>query len=321
MKLIVDGVEGMVGAIDSGDEDMTSPFDSDRFEPGLIDAHLLTIFPVTQTVTAPRVLLSRFIDYAGMYPPESLSLEDALSSYVRHRRNVYEWMLGPFLCPSSQLHDLEWLLGGDPIPVGVVFDRPVDESVASVEASGLDIRQIETRDTKIGEYLSYLPSAAAVWVEAPPIEVHDVASSYPNRRIGVKVRCGGETPAHFPSPAHLAHVMHATFVRGLPLKATAGLHHPWRHFAVDLGVWRHGFLNLAAAAAALVLTSDEGEAEHILSTDIPGLLTRRELRIANRSYSAAELKSGRVFFRSYGSCSFDEPVDDLGAMGSLWGAR
>ena len=248
-------------------------------------------------------------------------MADAVASYLRHRRNVYEWMLGPLLCPSSQLHDLEWLLGGEAVPVGVVFDRPVDEAVATVEASGLDIRQIETKDINLGDYFSYLPQSLTIWIEAAPDDVHYLANGHPGRRVGVKVRCGGDSPTMFPSPADLAETMHATFIRGLPLKATAGLHHPWRHFSVDLEVWRHGFLNMAAAAAALVLTSDKAEAELLLSTDVPGLLTRQQLRIGNRAYSAAELKSGRVFFRSYGSCSFDEPVDDLVAMGSLWGAR
>jgi hypothetical protein len=115
--------------------------------------------------------------------------------------------------------------------------------------------------------------------------------------------------------------MRETFECGLPLKATAGLHHPWRHFSPEVGAWRHGFLNLAAAATALVLGIDVNQVEEILATEQQGVLTRQDLRIADHGFSIADLKSARVFFRSYGSCSFDEPVEDLAAMGSLGEAR
>lgn len=272
-------------------------------------------------MTAPQVLLRRLIDYAGMYPPESLGLEDAVDAYHRHRRGPHEWMLGPFLCPSSALHDLEWLLGGVPIPVGVVFDQPAEEAVASIAASDLSIQQIETTDLTVGSRLRELDSALTVWLEAEPQRVQAVANRNPGRRVGVKIRCGGATPEMFPTPSALAAAMHETFECGLPLKATAGLHHPWRHFSPEVGTWRHGFLNLAAAATALVLGIDLNRVEEILATEAQGVLTHQHLRIADNGFSIADLKSARVFFRSYGSCSFDEPVEDLAAMGSLWGAR
>jgi hypothetical protein len=276
---------------------------------------------VTELATAPQVLLRRLIDYAGMYPPESLGLEDAVDAYLRHRRGPHEWMLGPFLCPSSALHDLEWLLGGVAIPVGVVFDQPAEEVVASIAASDLSIQQIETTDLTVGSRLRELDSALTVWLEAEPQRVQAVAGRNPGRRVGVKIRCGGATPADFPTPATLAGAMHEAFQRGLPLKATAGLHHPWRHFSAEVGAWRHGFLNLAAAAAALVLMSDLNPVEDLLAMQQPGVLSGQFLRLGDQEYSIADLSSARVFFRSYGSCSFDEPVADLTAMGSLGAAR
>ena len=276
---------------------------------------------MTEPATAPRVLLRRLIDYAGMYPPESLGLEDAVSTYLRHRRGPHEWMLGPFLCPSSGLHDLEWLLGGEPIPVGVVFDQPAEEAVASIVASGLSMQQIEARDLAVEALIPELDAGLTVWLEAEPGRVQAIASRNPGRRIGVKIRCGGATPEDFPTPAALAAGMHETFGCGLPFKATAGLHHPWRHFSPDVGTWRHGFLNLAAASAALVLTGDLNRVEDILAVQQPGILSGHHLRLGDETFSIADLSSARVFFRSYGSCSFDEPVEDLVAMGSLWAAR
>jgi hypothetical protein len=46
---------------------------------------------------------------------------------------------------------------------------------------------------------------------------------------GVKVRCGGMTPDAVPSVERLAEVLAGCAKRRLPLKATAGLHHPFRH--------------------------------------------------------------------------------------------
>ena len=272
-------------------------------------------------MTAPQVLLRRLIDYAGMYPPESLGIEDAVEAYLRHGRGPHEWMLGPFLCPSSGLCDLEWLLAGDQIPIGVVFDQPASEAIDSIAASDLGIRQIETTDLGVGRLLERLAPSLTVWLEAEPRLVQALAARHPGRRIGVKIRCGGATPEMFPTPSALAVAMRETFECGLPLKATAGLHHPWRHFSPEVGAWRHGFLNLAAAATALVLGIDVNQVEEILATEQQGVLTRQDLRIADHGFSIADLKSARVFFRSYGSCSFDEPVEDLAAMGSLGEAR
>src|SRR5262249_48650039 len=62
----------------------------------------------------------------------------------------------------------------------------------------------------------------------------------------VKVRCGGRTPAGGRSPQRLAAVLVACAKQRVPLKATAGLHHPFRSHATG----QHGFLNLLAAASA-----------------------------------------------------------------------
>ncbi len=272
---------------------------------------------MAQPANASEVVLSSLIDYAGMYPPESLGLEDALASYLRHRHTRHQWMLGVFLCPSSKLHDLEWMLGGEPVPVGVVIDQHLAEAIDAISISGLEIRQLETRDTSIAGSLDRIDPGHALWLEADAKVVLDIAVESPGRRIGVKVRCGGASQSDFPSTQILAEAMHATFACGLPLKATAGLHHPWRHFWPELGVWRHGFLNLVAAATALVLNGDRDDATEMLECR-EGRLGRGGLQVGKREFTVSEVRSARTFLRSYGSCSFDEPVADLVAMGSLW---
>jgi hypothetical protein len=53
-----------------------------------------------------RGLLEDSIDYAGMFPPASLGLEEAAANYCRYRCEPEAWMLGSFVCPIARLEDL-----------------------------------------------------------------------------------------------------------------------------------------------------------------------------------------------------------------------
>src|SRR5262249_55756007 len=57
-----------------------------------------------------RALLSGIIDYAGMFPPAKLPLEQAFRNYLRYRHEVESWMLGRFICPVPRLVELVSLL-------------------------------------------------------------------------------------------------------------------------------------------------------------------------------------------------------------------
>src|SRR5262249_36582649 len=75
----------------------------------------------------------------------------------------------------------------------------------------------------------------------------NVESRSTDRQAGLKPRCRGPKSADVPSSSAVAAVIcdcrnHAVF-----WKATAGLHHPLRHFDANLGVEMHGFLNLFVA--------------------------------------------------------------------------
>jgi hypothetical protein len=91
-------------------------------------------------------------------------------------------------------------------------------------------------------------------------------------------------------------------------KATAGLHHALR------GDAEHGFLNLLAAA---VFAGDE---EQVLAATDAGhfVLDSSAFRWRDRSAPAARLALvRRGLFRSIGSCSFFEPVEELEELGVL----
>jgi hypothetical protein len=101
----------------------------------------------------------------------------------------------------------------------------------------------------------------------------------------------------------------AAFVRrcrseGLRFKATAGLHH-----ALPTN-GEHGFLNLLAACVF-------GDEEHMLETrEI--VLDAESFRADGRSAGADVCsRTRRELFASIGSCSFEEPVGELRALGVL----
>jgi hypothetical protein len=52
-----------------------------------------------------RALLEDSIDYAGMFPPASLGLEEAAANYCRYRCEPEAWMLGSFVCPIAKLDE------------------------------------------------------------------------------------------------------------------------------------------------------------------------------------------------------------------------
>jgi len=65
--------------------------------------------------TSPRfssvkTLLNGLFDYAGMFPPASLPLENALEEYLGHRSEPDAWMVGPFVVPVGKLIELNTLL-------------------------------------------------------------------------------------------------------------------------------------------------------------------------------------------------------------------
>lgn len=139
-------------------------------------------------------------------------------------------------------------------------------------------------------------------------------NQFENVSLNLKLRTGGVTKDDFPSPAILAEFIHACAINGVKWKATAGLHHPIRSFRDEVGTEMHGFLNLLAASIA----ADNGEDVSVLisilnSTDPSEFKLDDEILV----YPGGEAGIKKVSsirekgFLSFGSCSFDEPREDL----------
>ena len=78
-------------------------------------------------------------------------------------------------------------------------------------------------------------------------------------RAGFKLRTGGVTADAFPSPKQISLALRLCEAQGVPLKCTAGLHHPVRSFREEVGTNMHGFLNVFVAGVLLGAGALEGD--------------------------------------------------------------
>ena len=204
---------------------------------------------------------------------------------------------------------------------------------ASVAAA---IDTIETKAQTADEIVGIAQTLAA-WRDALPdlavyveLPLGDTAPALIERlaEAGLrgKARTGGVTADAFPSAEALAAFLAACVAAGLPFKATAGLHHAIRAtyrltYAPDSpSAPMYGFLNVFLAAAYVADGASRADAENILRVANPaafrfddgGVMWRGRRLTTERLAQTRETRS-----ISYGSCSFEEPVAHLKAMGLL----
>lgn len=298
---------------------------------------------------ARTAAFAALVDYAGLFPPASLSVSDAVTEYTRHRSEDNAWVVGRFLCRASQLSELAAVATstferGEAVwSVGVVFDLPAGESAAlavdfqtemdpAISISAAEARLAEPTTDSVADLLEAMMSVAPEVV--PFVEV-DRSSSIPTqielvahaletrRRVGgAKFRCGGVTVDQFPTPREVAEFLLAVTNHRLPFKATAGLHQPIRHFDADLGIERHGFVNVLMAAAIAESGSDIDTIEAVIADSDPDSFSISTAFATWRGHEvpgSALRRVRRSGFVAYGSCDFDEPIEALEQLGFLGG--
>lgn len=240
------------------------------------------------TNDARRALLARLIDHAPSFPPASLAPADALAEDARAAASPYSFMLARLVWPASRLAELS----ASARAVSVVLDAELPAEPA------VEVQAVEAMFDADLDALSTL--ADEVYVEVPLDEdLDDRLHAVEQAGLAAKARCAG-------APANLGWFMSECRERGIPYKATAGLHH-----AVSTEA-EYGFLNVLAAAVF--------EDEDALSERDPGCF---ELRADAFAWGARTAPAGTILaardrrLRSIGSCSFFEPVEELEALGVL----
>jgi hypothetical protein len=211
----------------------------------------------------------------------------------------------------------------DPQVIEMALPEDVTDGISELELGGY-IHQVQAimddADLNLpfflepmlsGDTLSLADSLTAV------LDAHNHAGYEP--RLGWKLRCGGLSKDAFPSSETLSKFIIAAARHAIPLKATAGLHHPFPIVDPITGARMHGFVNLIAAmACAIRYPSDRQPVVDILNEDDPSAFLVGDLGLHWRDhmFSIDRLKKVRTDgLTSFGSCSFDEPRDDLRTHG------
>jgi hypothetical protein len=304
------------------------------------------------TANALRHFLHGLIDYAGLFPPAALSMDESLANYRRYLAGDDAWILSQFVLTAARISEipvqpeeaplsLSVIPGGGANPAAFLerldadlenIRRSLDSAtgaltVAAFEAklpgtppdAAMLARETRARIDRAGHARTML------FLEAPADErVAEVIGALADsgvRNLGFKLRCGGLTADLFPSPARLATTLFHCARHGLPVKFTAGLHHPLRHHDASVGTRAYGFVNVFAAA---MLARGKGLAvdalTSVLECEDAGALgfTDEAMTFCGYRLTADEIAIlRRDFALSFGSCSFDEPREDLRALGLL----
>ena len=314
---------------------------------------------------AIHALASGLIDYAGLFPPATLSMPDAVAAYAKHLASDDAWMLGRFILPVSRLAEFDAAAGlilprehdDEPWPISALVDGELDRDIDRIFAfnnaharPGAGLAVIDAVEIKVPEStaregpspdfidlaLDTIPEGLYPFFELPLISAKPGAGS-PDLRgclaalagsdAAAKIRTGGITPDAIPPARAIAEFLCAAAAGDVPFKATAGLHHALRAehpLTYEPGCPRavmHGFLNVfVAAAAAFAERIDAGVATGILEDSDPRTFEFSERSIAHRrrSLDVSQIERARTEFAlSYGSCSFQEPTDELRRLGLI----
>jgi hypothetical protein len=297
-----------------------------------------------------QALLAYSIDYAGMFPPCSLALEPALRNQAEYARSPEVWMLNTFVLPVEQFDAAKELLSPfdplHPLRVAALGPKTADAEafLEALEKADTAIRSLSSNVDliSISHLEMFLPHDAGlalleearsllgdlpVFWETPPNRAEQTIallaeynSDADLATFGYKLRTGGVTADAFPTSAQIAGALVAPATHQLPIKFTAGLHHPIRQFRDEVKTKMHGFLNVLGAAVLAAehrwdarqtsLMLEDGDAASFSFTE--DFFAWREWKV-----DVERLRYRRKFVTSFGSCSFDEPREDLRALGFL----
>ena len=314
-----------------------------------------------------KLFCNKMIDYAGLFPPASENLAQALNNYIMYLESDYKWMLSRFIIPAKKLDELTELLGkikysGELVLPFSVLGSGGDTAGEFTVNFEQDLRHIIEFQNKFGSrvttnaYETKLPVSILtdgsskdltelmnivsggfektlgknvnVFYEAAlkddfnirVIKSAEALSLHNGKTVnaGFKLRTGGTEPAAFPTPEEITFAILTCLEYNVPMKCTAGLHHPIRHYNEPIGSNMHGYLNVFGAAIfAYVCSLDEEETLQIVNEEDPYAFHFLEegIELYDNFVGLEEIEEARSkFILSYGSCSFDEPVDDLKMM-------
>src|SRR5438132_2632602 len=296
-----------------------------------------------------RSLLTRSVDYAGMFPPCNLELEPALKNQSAYAPSNDSWMLAAFVLPVAQFSDAAALVSQfdkhHPLRISALGARTENakdfltevknaaETIRSFQKEHVDLVSVAQLEmpapadvdlTKLNEAAALLADLKlqTFWETLAESAEETIAllARAKQPSFGYKLRTGGVTAEAFPSSVQIARAILASTKHHVPIKFTAGLHHPVRRFRDEVKTEMHGFLNVLGAG---VLSAehhwDEARTIEMLEDQNSNSFEFHDTVFAWREWEVTldRIKARRKFVTSFGSCSFDEPREDLRALNLL----
>jgi len=321
--------------------------------------------------------LKGIIDYAGLFPPASLSFEETVQNFSQYLRSDSKWMLANIIIPVSKLRMLDQYADNEissrhPFPISVLapgcdtieeFQNLTDHVLGEISRLNhsltdlihttsfevkLPLEVVEAADPELVEELLNettirfeqrykapcklfyeLSAGSNIESYSEPVfqalaaqnEIIKEENFEQTHFTGFKLRTGGVNSEDFPSAETVALVIRLARKYKVPLKFTAGLHHPVRHFNESVQTKMHGFFNVfAAGMLSYTHDFDLHQVKEVLLEEDPAVFrfdddgfAFHDYRIGNKEIE--ELRSSVLI--SFGSCSFDEPLDDLKQLGLI----
>ncbi len=300
------------------------------------------------TDPAARVLLDGLIDYAGLFPPASHAVADAVRAYAKYRGGEAGWMLGRFICPVAHFDAfatvaepllprdagaIPWRLAaigsGDHAADAAAMVRVNDCHRWSWDECSAVVDTVETRANTPDEVAvihAAFPADITVYVEVPLAQDPTpfvAAIARTGRRA--KLRTGGVTADAFPAASQVAAFVDACVEAGVAFKATAGMHHvlygshPLTDAPDAAEVPMFGFLNVLLACALRLDNATPDEIERALRESDRSSVSFTDDAIVWRTRRFDRNRLAHIrehVMTSFGSCSFTEPVSEVRAMGA-----
>jgi hypothetical protein len=261
-------------------------------------------------------------DDAAVFPPGKVPLTDAVPAHVWHQGSAHAPLVGPFVVAAKDLDRLAPLVAHlEPRTFRLSLTVQLAQLAAAMAyVDHMDPVHLEALEVALPDEVAAAQVVPAVeraldgrrvpaFVELPrDARRPEIVEALSRTDFMAKLRTGGVRADLHPDEKELASAVAALVAEGVPFKATAGLHHAVRNADPDTGFEQHGFLNLLAATGAALDGADEARLVTLLAD-------RDAARVAD--HVRALPPTVRNAFRSFGTCSIAEPVEELTGLGLL----
>jgi hypothetical protein len=239
-------------------------------------------------------------------------MDSAVRNYAAHLSGAYSWMLGRFVVPVGRIAEFEKAASPH------FSDRTWKVNIlgvpdAPLSGNGYTIDAMELKTENIN---AVLPGLINKYFEVNLEKAADI-EAIAKAGARAKIRTGGLTADAVPSTVQVARFLSICHGANVAFKATAGLHHPVRG---DHPFTMHGFLNVFLAAVLIGTGGGEQDAIRLLEEQSAAAISFDGESIFWQSYRFNQRQiahARRTLAISFGSCSFDEPIHNLRALGWL----